>query len=148
MLEAYVPTGARYRWRVSVTWIVSTESSPWQSVAGLEATAVTDLPDVLVRVDDPKQVIEGFGASFNELGWTSLGALDDSQRGEILRELFAPGVGAGLSLCRMPVGANDFSRDWYSYDETPGDFALEHFEHRERSRDTRAVHPRRAGAAA
>ena len=27
----------------------------------------------------------------------------------------------------MPVGANDFSRDWYSYDETPGDFGLEHF---------------------
>ena len=27
----------------------------------------------------------------------------------------------------MPVGANDFSRDWYSYDETPDDFALAHF---------------------
>lgn len=27
----------------------------------------------------------------------------------------------------MPVGANDFSRDWYSYDETPGDFALQDF---------------------
>ena len=27
----------------------------------------------------------------------------------------------------MPVGANDFSRDWYSYDETPGDFALATF---------------------
>jgi len=25
------------------------------------------------------------------------------------------------------VGANDFSRDWYSYDEMPEDFALEHF---------------------
>ena len=39
-----------------------------------------------------------------------------------------PGVGAGLSLCRMPIGANDFSRDWYSYDEVPGDFALDHFD--------------------
>ena len=45
----------------------------------------------------------------------------------MLRELFAPGVGAGFTLCRMPVGANDFSRDWYSYDETDGDFALERF---------------------
>jgi glucosylceramidase len=45
----------------------------------------------------------------------------------IFRELFAPGAGAHFTLCRMPVGANDFSRDWYSYDETPGDFALEHF---------------------
>ena len=27
----------------------------------------------------------------------------------------------------MPVGANDFSRDWYSYDEVDGDFTMEHF---------------------
>jgi glucosylceramidase len=27
----------------------------------------------------------------------------------------------------MPVGANDFSRDWYSYDETPDDFELRDF---------------------
>ena len=27
----------------------------------------------------------------------------------------------------MPMGANDFARDWYSYDEVPGDFDLEHF---------------------
>ena len=30
--------------------------------------------------------------------------------------------------CSPPaVGANYFSLDWYSYDETPGDFALKHF---------------------
>ena len=27
----------------------------------------------------------------------------------------------------MPVGANDFSVDWYSYDETPDDFELTDF---------------------
>jgi glucosylceramidase len=27
----------------------------------------------------------------------------------------------------MPVGANDFSRDWYSYEGAPGDFMLDHF---------------------
>ncbi len=48
-------------------------------------------------------------------------------RESILRELFAPGVGANFNTCRMPVGANDFSLDWYSYDEVPGDFALDHF---------------------
>lgn len=84
-------------------------------------------PDVMVGVDKPRQVIEGFGASFNELGWTSLSLLDPAARHEVLLEIFAPGVGAGLNLCRMPIGANDFSRDWYSYDETPGDLALEDF---------------------
>ncbi|GAA1998026.1 glycoside hydrolase family 30 protein [Microbacterium pumilum] len=111
-----------------VRWVVTTEESPWQALDGPDVTGVAVMPDVFVGVDDPKQVIEGFGASFNELGWTSLGLLDDGQRAEILREFFSPGVGAGLSLCRMPVGANDFSRDWYSYDEVAGDFDLEHFD--------------------
>ena len=83
--------------------------------------------DVFVQTDAPLQAIEGFGACFNELGWTSLAALSAADRDVVLRELFAPGVGANFTLCRMPVGANDFSRDWYSYDETAGDFALEHF---------------------
>jgi O-glycosyl hydrolase len=41
--------------------------------------------------------------------------------------LFAPGVGANFTVCRMPIGANDFSLDWYSYDEVPDDFSLQHF---------------------
>jgi glucosylceramidase len=83
--------------------------------------------DVIVQTESPRQTIEGFGACFNELGWTSLAALGSEQQDGIFHELFAPGVGANFTLCRMPVGANDFSRDWYSYDEVPGDFTLEHF---------------------
>ena len=37
------------------------------------------------------------------------------------------GVGANFTICRMPVAANDFAINWYSYDETEGDFAMEHF---------------------
>ncbi|KAA9105096.1 beta-glycosidase [Microbacterium rhizomatis] len=111
----------------AVRWILTTQDAPWQERPGLEFGPLSDMPNVIVIEDAPQQVIEGFGASFNELGWTSLGALDDAQRAEVFHELFAPGAGAALSLCRMPVGANDFSRDWYSYDEVEGDFALEHF---------------------
>ncbi|HCX84685.1 MAG TPA: beta-glycosidase [Micrococcales bacterium] len=85
------------------------------------------MPDVIVRLDDERQEIEGFGAAFNEMGWLALAHLEESQRTEILRELYAPGVGAGLTTGRLPVGANDFSRDWYSYDEVAGDLELEHF---------------------
>ncbi|MET0673054.1 MAG: glycoside hydrolase family 30 beta sandwich domain-containing protein [Microbacterium pygmaeum] len=110
-----------------IRWIITTQHSAWQDAEAPAFGPITDMPNVFVRTDAPQQVIEGFGASFNELGWTSLGVLDQNQRDEIFRELFAPGVGAGLSLCRMPLGANDFSRDWYSYDEVDDDFALEHF---------------------
>ena len=44
-----------------------------------------------------------------------------------MQELFEPGKGANFTICRMPVGANDFSREWYSYDETDGDFTMENF---------------------
>jgi glucosylceramidase len=53
--------------------------------------------------------------------------LDETSRAGIMREFFAPGVGANFTVCRMPIGANDFSRDWYSYAETPGDFGLASF---------------------
>jgi O-glycosyl hydrolase len=108
-----------------VVWYVTTAASPWQRRE--LATEPGGGADVFVRTDRPLQAIEGFGACFNELGWTSLAMLAAADRESVLRELFAPGVGAGFTLCRMPVGANDFSRDWYSYDEVDGDFALEHF---------------------
>jgi len=108
-----------------VEWFVTTQASSWQRrELGTTSGAV---PDVIVQTDAPQQVIDGFGACFNELGWTALSVLAPSDREAVLRELFAPGAGAGFTLCRMPIGANDFSRDWYSYDETDGDFALEHF---------------------
>jgi glucosylceramidase len=106
-------------------WYVTTRTSPWQA-RDLPAAAAGG-GDVVVQLDAPLQAIEGFGACFNELGWTSLQLLSAGDRDAVLRELFAPGVGAGFTLCRMPVGANDFSRDWYSYDEVDGDFALERF---------------------
>lgn len=109
-------------------WIATTQTAPWQKADRL--TVITDPDakwDVEVQLDAAQQTIEGFGACFNELGWTSLSALNGDDREGILRELFAPGVGANFTICRMPLGANDFSRDWYSYDEVPGDFALEHF---------------------
>jgi glucosylceramidase len=111
--------------RPGVEWHVTTSTSAWQR-RELEAETGRRA-DVLVQIEAPLQAIEGFGACFNELGWTSLGLLSQSDREAVLRELFAPGEGACFTLCRMPVGGNDFSRDWYSYDEVDGDFALEHF---------------------
>jgi glucosylceramidase len=107
--------------------VTTTRTEPWVERSGAALGPMTAMPDVFVQQDAPQQRIEGFGASFNELGWDALSALADDDRDAVLRELFEPGAGANLSLCRMPVGANDFSRDWYSYDEVPGDLALEHF---------------------
>ena len=44
--------------------------------------------DVEAQADRP---IDGFGACFNELAWTSLSAIENEDKEAILRELFAPG---------------------------------------------------------
>ena len=110
-------------------WITTTENSSWVEQPELVATSADKVAnvDVTVLTDKPQQQIEGFGACFNELGWTSLGLLEPSVREQIMEEWFAPGVGANFTICRMPVAANDFSRDWYSYNEKEGDFEMSNF---------------------
>ena len=110
-----------------IEWISTTEASQWMSIKGLAALPAAGKSDVEILLDKPLQTIEGFGACFNELGWTSLNSLGKSDRESILKELFAPGVGGNFTICRMPVAANDFARDWYSYNETEGDFEMKNF---------------------
>ncbi|MBQ9882979.1 MAG: beta-glycosidase, partial [Bacteroidaceae bacterium] len=118
----------------SVQMITSTMDSPWQTVLDMEVP-MFDLDLTMgvgdsILVIDPlafQQTIEGFGACFNELGWTSLSLLSQQDRDSIFRELYAPGVGLNFTMNRMPLGANDFSLDYYSYDDVDGDFDLEHF---------------------
>ncbi|NTW42641.1 MAG: beta-glycosidase, partial [Cellulomonadaceae bacterium] len=111
----------------TVDWVVTTQDAAWQVQPPLATTPFVGAFDVVISPDAPRHTIDGFGGCFNELGWDALSMLTDGEREAILRDFFAPGVGLNLSLCRMPVGANDFSRDWYSYDETPGDLALADF---------------------
>lgn len=114
----------------SVTWVATTETSPWQTRPLREAGWRWDTLDVAIGLESGGNAappIVGFGACFNELGWTSLQALRGEDQEVIFKELFAPGMGANFNVCRMPVGANDFSRGWYSYDEHAEDFSLEHF---------------------
>ena len=108
-------------------WVSTTFESPWVTQPEVVAVSETSEPDVVVDVTKTAQTIDGFGTCFNELGWTSLSLLDETVRESILKEMFAPGVGANFTICRMPVAANDFAIDWYSYNETEGDFEMKNF---------------------
>ena len=97
-----------------LVWVVTTETDPWCTPeAAVEVTDMDVFPEVLVRTDQPRQEIEGFGVCFNELGWTSLSRLSEAERADVMREIFSP-EGGNASVCRMPVGANELSIDWYS----------------------------------
>jgi len=109
-------------------WIETTPDAVWQTkdVKNIEFGSATTAT-AIIDVANPLQTIDGFGACFNELGWTSLSLLNEADRDAVFRELFDYGKGANFTVCRMPVGANDFSKDWYSYNETDGDFEMKNF---------------------
>ncbi|TDO24478.1 glycoside hydrolase family 30 protein [Pedobacter duraquae] len=109
-----------------VEWVSTTATAKWE-VQKDSKISRDGVADATVFTEKPRQTIEGFGACFNELGWTSLSALSATDRSSIFKELFAPGVGANFTVFRMPIGANDFSRQWYSYNETAGDFEMKNF---------------------
>jgi len=110
--------------------VTSSETESWQSKRVFEPIFSWDTLNLNI---DPTQVlpgsspIQGFGACFNELGWTSLQTLREDDRENILRELFDSSTGSRFTYCRAPIGANDFATEAYSYDETDGDFALKNF---------------------
>lgn len=111
----------------NIEWVSTTGDAPWVSQEGAVLSAETGEVDVRIMKDEKLQTIEGFGACFNEMGWASLSLLSDEDKAAVFNELFAPGAGANFTICRMPVAANDFALDWYSYNETEGDFAMENF---------------------
>lgn len=105
-------------------WIESTQDSRWTDRGAPAPGATSDRGITLTG--ERQQTLRGFGGCFNELGYLPLASLPGVEQDEVMRDLFAPD-GCNFVFNRAPVGANDFATSWYSYDETPGDLAMEHF---------------------
>ena len=110
-----------------VQWTESTDSNKWVSKY-VRLSESSDQPsDVTVLPDVKLQTVDGFGACFNELGWNALSVLDEAGREIILKDLFDPREGLKLNICRMPIGANDYARDYYSLNDSADDFGMKYF---------------------
>lgn len=109
-----------------VEWVNTTPELYFVKNPSIQMEAATEYADVTVITDNHLQSIDGFGACFNELGWTTISALNDTDRNAVIRDLFSE-EGLNFTYCRMPIGANDFARDWYSFNETDKDFEMKNF---------------------
>lgn len=87
----------------------------------------TAIPDITVYPNKNRQTIEGFGGCFNEKGWEALSVLNPAERNAVLHNIFDPIDGLGFTVCRVPIGANDYAIDRYSLNETPLDYEMQHF---------------------
>jgi glucosylceramidase len=121
---------------------VAAQATPWTSVSVWETTAdqsrlLTRLPDArfgretasgpTITIDQTKkyQSITGFGASFTDSSaWL---VANSPQRDAIMTKLFDPRRGIGLDFLRQPIGASDFSRSLFSYDDGAADPSLSRF---------------------
>jgi len=112
-----------------VSWVSSTEQKQWvlNNPIELQSTTTSASFDVEINPAQKQQIIDGWGGCFNELGWDALQILDDKERENVLKALFGPNDGLKFTICRMPIGANDYARNWYSLDDTAGDFTLKYF---------------------
>ena len=106
-----------------VKHIISMEKNCWKEA---EVALGAKGTDTLELTGEQKQTVLGFGGCFNELGWEALQLLQEDVRRAFIRELYTE-EGCHFTYGRVPIGANDFSLEWYSCDETPEDYELKDF---------------------
>ena len=112
----------------TVEWISTTPVSTWQKTQlKAETKRKSNGSEIKIYTDRRQQMIEGFGGCFNELGWEALNCLTPENREMIFKSLFDTINGCKFNLGRMPIGANDYTVDWYSYNEIKDDFGMSHF---------------------
>lgn len=119
------------------TQVSTTANTPFQEQPPPRACEWSASPDLEIT-SESTITFRGFGACFTELGWRALGHCAPGQRAALLDDFFRPDGAMGFEFCRLPIGANDYSFDWYSHNEHAGDLAMEQFSI---ERDGRALRP-------
>ena len=103
-------------------WISTTENEKWT-----ESNIFASEKGEELRIGTPfGKEIYGFGACFNEIGMKEISSLTTVKQDEIYDELFSED-GLGLCYNRISIAANDFAEDWYSYNDTKGDYQMKNF---------------------
>ncbi len=104
--------------------MISSENNYWQT--GTLTMVTSGTPDIVVDTASKKQHWEGFGGTFNEMGWDALSVVE-SEKTKALKLLFDSKDGANFVYGRIPIGASDYSMSWYTLAETTNDYSMQQF---------------------
>ncbi|AUX36044.1 MULTISPECIES: glycoside hydrolase family 30 beta sandwich domain-containing protein [Sorangium] len=110
---------------VEPTLITSGPNDYWNTGTPTEVTSGN--ADVTVDDATTHQRWDGFGGTFNEVGWNVLSMLSEAERARAIKLLFDKHEGAAFVYGRIPIGASDYAMDRYTLDETPNDTAMASF---------------------
>jgi glucosylceramidase len=110
-----------------VKMISTTETERWvKSKKDIKIIESNAEADIVVYTDSILQVVDGFGGSFNELGYTALQVLPEDGRKKVMEALFSED-GCDFTMCRLPLGASDYALSYYSSNDVPEDFGMRDF---------------------
>lgn len=97
----------------------------------IRTNSSTNWPVITIDTAVTFQTIEGYGAALTGSSSYLLNQkMNASSRDALLKDLFDPETGIGLSYLRLTMGASDFSLNNFSYDDIPAgstDYNLEKF---------------------
>lgn len=96
--------------------IISNESGFFQPLNTSQTQ--TTKPTIQINITESFQTMDGFGASFTDSAAYLLDqVLSNEKRDQVMKELFDAEDGIRISLIRNPMGASDYARTIYSYND-------------------------------
>jgi O-glycosyl hydrolase len=104
-------------------WLTDVDTDKWvasQSDVSFQTKQTTN--PLTIKVDNgvKYQKVTGFGAALTDSSAWLINQLPPASRNTLMKQLFDPATGAGLSTVRLPMGASDFTATGkYSYDDMP-----------------------------
>lgn len=113
-------------------WLTTTSGSTLSKRFNAEANKTFGAQSATATVIDVTdtttyQTIDGFGGALTDSSaWL---IFNSPQRTAIMNDLFSVGAGGGYNMVRLPMGASDFARNNYSYDDSCCDlngFSVQH----------------------
>ena len=104
--------------------VTSAQNAYW--VTGQVTKVTSGTADLNVDKNTTYQRWDGFGGTFNEMGWDALSVVS-SEIPNAIKYLFDPKDGAKFVYGRVPLGASDYSMSWYTFDDTANDYTMEKF---------------------
>ena len=109
-------------------WVSTTADKPWVKEKNIKISTLPISGSIVLEIysDKTQQKMTGFGGCFNEFGWEALKLIPTDKQEEIFKQLFSPSE-ANFQFNRLPIGASDYSLDFYSFNETKNDFEMKNF---------------------
>ncbi len=110
-----------------VSQYITTEHSEWSKTKASLSPKAEGTTVISVTKGQKGVPFRAWGTTFNELDLDAFNLLTRSQQDELMQRMFAPDGDLRFTHGRVSMNANDYAREWYSCDDTDGDFGLQHF---------------------